>query len=206
MITTTLRKLQDAGLSDGLEALFEHFGKSDPDDEPFPLGVILEVLGLDYALWACSVEAQYDKEWRLFAVWCARRVEHLIDTQEDRHLLDQAERYALGLIGEGDLHMAKVAAWGVANDYVKDPAKNAAWNAIWATILPQAWDAAMSTASDAAQAIAWEAYEAASPETIDAVWDEAWDAERSAQAQEFLRIVTETKEREKNDHYHFEEA
>lgn len=64
-----------------------------------------------------------DKELRLFAVWCARQVQHLMKDQRSLNALDVAERHAHGLASDEELDAAMAAA--------RDAAKDAAWAAAW---------------------------------------------------------------------------
>ena len=97
MITTTLNKIRDCDpCLDGWETLLRHLGKTRPDDEPLPFSEIVKSNGLQDALWCCRTAPEYDREWRLFAVWCARQVQHLMANQRSIDAIDVAERYANG--------------------------------------------------------------------------------------------------------------
>ena len=79
MITTTLNRIREhQPCTDGWAKLLAYLGKTKADDDPLPYAVILKSNGLDDALWCCRAEPQYSKEWRLYAVWCARQVRHLM--------------------------------------------------------------------------------------------------------------------------------
>lgn len=120
MITTTLNKIREhQPCTNGWKKLLAHLGKTEADDEPLPFSTILESNGLDDALWCCRSAPEYDKEWRLFAVWCARQVQHLMKDSRSLNALDVAERFANGLATEDELK----AAWAAAE---------AAWSAAWA--------------------------------------------------------------------------
>ena len=141
MITTTLNKIRyHQPCVDGWKKLLSHLGKTEADDEPLPLAAILKSNGLDDALWCCRAAPEYDKEWRLFAVWCARQVQHLMKDQRSIDALDLAERFAHGLATEEELSAAREAA--------RDAAGAAAWAAAWAAAREAAW-AAWATAGDA---------------------------------------------------------
>ena len=93
MLTTTLNDIRKHGpCRDGWEKLLAHLGKTQADDEPLPFETILDSNGIDDALWCCRAAPQYDREWRLFAVWCARQVQHLMTDQRSLDALDVAER------------------------------------------------------------------------------------------------------------------
>ena len=73
----------------------ELLGISEPSDEPISYERLLDVLGLDDALWCCRAEPQHDAIWRRYAVWCARQVQHLMDDPQSIAALDVAERHAV---------------------------------------------------------------------------------------------------------------
>ena len=194
MITTTLNKIREhQPCTDGWKKLLSHLGKSEADDEPLPFAVILKSNGLDDALWCCRAAPQYHKEWRLYAVWCARQVQHLMKDQRSIDALDVAERFAHGFATDEELSAAAVAAraasraaraaraaWGSAGD-AADAAAVAARAAVRAA--RAAWGSAGDAAESAARA-AWDAADAA---------EAAWAASRATQTEEFLRIVGEAK-------------
>ena len=94
----------------GWSKLLAHLGKTGPDDEPLSLVTILDSNGLGDALWALRTVEGFDREKRLFAVWCARQVEHLLTDQRSRDALDVAERYARGRATPEELDAAYAAA------------------------------------------------------------------------------------------------
>jgi hypothetical protein len=104
---------------------------------------ILDSNGLDDTIWCFRAVEGHDKEKRLFAVWCARQVQHLMADQRSIDALDVAERYANGLATDDELS----AAWAV------DGA--AAWAAARAA-RAAAWAAARAAADGAA---AWDRQE-----------------------------------------------
>jgi hypothetical protein len=124
--------------------LLAGLGKSEADDEPLLYTRIVEINGIDDALWACRAEPQYAKEWRLYAVWCARQVEHLMEDQRSKDTLVIAERHANSEATDEEL----AAAWDAARDAAREAARDAAWDA--------ARDAAWEAARDAAWAAAWD--------------------------------------------------
>ena len=166
-ITTTLNRLRDhQPCAGGWTKLLKHLGKTQADDDPLPFATILGSNGLDDALWCCRAEPQYAKEWRLYAVWCARQVQHLMTDPRSLAALDVAERYANGKATADDL----AAAWAAAWDAARAAARAAEWAAAWAAAGAAAWDAARAAARAAE-------------------WDAARDAAGDAQTREFLRIV-----------------
>jgi len=147
------------------EKLLRHLNKTRPDDEPLSLETVLDANGLAGAIWCLRAVEGHDREIRLFAVWCARQVQHLMTDPRSVAALDVAERYARGQASAAELKAAASvsAAW------------EAAARAAWA-----AWDeagAAGETAWDAARA----AREAAAKE----------QAAIDAQAAEFRRVCRE---------------
>jgi hypothetical protein len=116
--------------------------------------------GLDDALWCLRCIPDCDRDARLFAVWCARQVQHLMTDPRSLNALDVSERFASGESTEAELAAAMAAAWA------------AAWDAAWDAARDAAWDAARDAAWDAARDAAWDA-------ARDAAWDAAWDAQKT---------------------------
>jgi hypothetical protein len=115
MITTTLNRIRRHDpCGYGWQKLLDGLGKVSGDDEPLPYATIVKINGIDDALWACRAEPQHDKEWRLFAVWCARQVEPLLTDERSRAALDVAERYANGHATDEELTAARAAACAAA--------------------------------------------------------------------------------------------
>ena len=151
---TTLNKIREhSPCASCWEKLLSYLGKTKADDEEISVLTILDSNGLDDAIWCLRAVEGYDREIRLYAVWCARQVRHLMKDQRSLDALDVAERYANGKATHDELNAAWDAAWA---------AEDAAWSA------RAAWDAARS-ARDAA----WSAREAAMA---------AWEAARAAMA------------------------
>jgi hypothetical protein len=164
MITTTLKALRAEGACvSGYNKLVralqgKPFTDSDQEREshilfshadPIPLGFVLDSNGLEDALWtlrACEQTPELIRAERLFAVWCARQVQHLMTDSRSLNALDVAERHANGEASDEELD----AAWDVARAAAWD-ARDAARAAAWA-----AWAAAW-----AARAAAWDAARAA---------------------------------------------
>lgn len=154
MKTTTLNKIRACHpCEEGWAKLLRHLGKTKADDEPLPFVTILESNGLDDALWCCKTAPEYDREWRLFAVWCARQVQHLMPDPRSVAALEVAERYANGQATNEELAATRAAACAAARDA--------------ATAAARAARAASAAACDAAWAV------------CDAAWDAAWDAQEA---------------------------
>ena len=208
MITTTLNKIRDhSPCQEGWGKLLKHLGKTKADDEPLPFAVIVESNGLDDALWCCRTAPERDREWRLFAVWCARRVQHLMTAPRSVAALDVAERFARGEATVEELAAARAAARAAAGV----AARAAAWDAAGAAAWAAAGDAARAAAGVAAGVAAWVAARAAAGAAVraaaraaardaawaaarDAAWAAAWaaavDAARDAQTKRFLEVVS----------------
>ena len=161
---TTLNKIRaHSPCAKGWEKLLKNLGKTKADDEPLALTTILESNGLDDALWCLRAVDGHQREMRLYAIDCARSVQHLMTDKRSLDALDVAESFANGLATQADL--------------------DAAWDAAGAAARVAAWDAARDAARVAAGAAARVAAGAAAR---DAAWDAAWDAARDAQANLFI--------------------
>ena len=173
----TLKKIRAKGpCAEGWAKLLRHLGKTQADDEPLALTTILDSNGLDDALWCLRACEGIEKEVRLYAVWCARQVQHMMTDPRSLAALDVAERHAKGQATDAELAAARAAAW--------DAAGAAAWAA--------AWDAAGAAAGAAARAAAVDAAGAAAgAAAVDAAGAAAGAAARAAavdaQAVEFRR-------------------
>ena len=108
-----------------------------------------------------NFEGLSDNQLRLFAVRCARRVQHLMTDPRSIAALDVAERYANGQATDDELSAARNAASAAAEDAAEAAVRNAAGAAKDA-----AWEAACAAAEAAASAAAWAAWDAAR----DAAW------------------------------------
>ena len=100
----------------GWKKLLGNLGKTVADDEPLALTTILESNGLDDALWCLRAIDGHDKEIRLFAIFCARRIQHLMTDQRSLNALDVSEKFANGLATKTELAAAEAAAWAAAGD------------------------------------------------------------------------------------------
>ena len=85
--------------------------------EPISLSFILENNGLNDALWALHCIKDADRDIRLFSVWCARQVQHLMRDSRSTNALDVVERFANGKATKEELEAARDAsadAWDAA--------------------------------------------------------------------------------------------
>ena len=142
-IATTLNRIRAHGpCAEGWRKLLAHLGKTQSDDEPLSYATILKSNGLDDALWCCRAEPQHAREWRLFAVWCASQVRHLMTDARSTAALDVATQHANGNATDGEMAAAWDAACAAAWDAASDAARDAAWAAAWAAARAAAWAAA----------------------------------------------------------------
>ncbi len=189
-----------------------------PDQSPIPLVRILEINGLNDAIWALRAvpvqqRADRDRLARLFACACVRdtplgdgrRVWDLLTDERSRAAVRVAERYVYGEASVEDLAAARIAA----GDAAWDAAEAAAWAAdaaiaayahaaayaaarIAARIAAgdAAWGAAGDAAGDAAWEAAWEAAgDAAGDAAWAAAWAAAWEAAGDVQAEMFRAMI-----------------
>lgn len=160
---TTLNKIRaHAPCAEGWEKLLKHLGKTKADDEPLSIKTILKSNGVDDAIWCLRAVDGKDKEIRLFAVWCARQVQHIKADKRSLDALDVVERFANGLASEEELRDAGVSQWSTE------------WQALIA-----------------AYAAAYAARDAAGEDAGEATWDAAYAATRKAQAKKLIEICEE---------------
>ena len=127
---TTLNKIRThSPCAEGWTQLLKHLGKTKADDEPLALTTILDSNGIDDALWCLRACDGIEKDARLYAVWCARQVQHLMTDQRSLTALDVAERHAKGQATDAELAAAWAAAWAAARDATGDATGAAAWAA-----------------------------------------------------------------------------
>jgi hypothetical protein len=156
--------------------LVENLGKANADDEPLSIAAIVEANGLYDALCClCAVDG-YDKEIRLYAVWCARQIQHLMSDPRSLAALDVAEAYAHGNATDAELAATYGPAWDAVRGAFDLKAQMAAIAAAWLASVDEVGEKAATTALCAARVT-----EAG----------EARDASLSAQEKELLRICAE---------------
>ena len=159
---TTLNQIRaKSPCQSGWTKLLAYLGKTKADDEPISIATILDSNGLDDALWCLQAVKGRDREIRLFGVWCARQVQHLMIDQRSIAALDVSERFANGEATNDDLSAAwsaaESAAWSAAESAAESAARSAAESAAWSAAESAAWSAAES----AARSAAWSAAESA---------------------------------------------
>lgn len=114
---TTLKAIRKhSPCEEGWTKLLRTLNKTKADDEPVSIIQILDSNGLDDALWCLRAVDGHDREIRLYAVWCARQVEHLMTDPRSRDALDVAERHANGQASNRELDAAYAAARDAARD------------------------------------------------------------------------------------------
>ncbi len=195
MITITLQKIRDQDpCTSGWEKLLKAKGGTTADyAAEFPLSDVLDSNDLADTLWCLRRLPEHDNLWRLYAVWCARQVQHLMTDKRSIDALDVAERYARGLATEAELYAARDAAWAAARAAAREDAEAATWEAAWGAKMAAA-RAAGDAARDAwgALAAAWTAAWAAGAAARNAAWaaaGAAGAAARAAQAQKLREIL-----------------
>jgi len=179
MLHTTFRKAREAGAcSSEYNKMARFLGGVDKygRDTPMPLDKILDVCGLDAALWClrCILEPA-DREIRLLACDFAEHTLLIFEAEypnnkQPRQTIEISRKFAEGKATQRELAAARDAAWAAAWDAGRDAAWDAARDAAWAAAWAAAWDAARDAAWDAA-------------------WDAARDAERQWQEQKFREML-----------------
>src|SRR5271165_4559279 len=95
-------------------------------------GTAIDILNLKDApvsdrLWVVlRLDFVSERTMRLFAVWCARQVQHLMTDKRSIDALDVSQRFAMGEATQQELAAARGAALAAAD------AAGAAWAAAWA--------------------------------------------------------------------------
>ncbi|MDH5645207.1 MAG: hypothetical protein OEZ01_04325 [Candidatus Heimdallarchaeota archaeon] len=180
MKTTTLDNIREhSPCQPSWGKLLKSLGKAKADDEPLTYLHILETLGLDDAIWCMRAEHKYKKDWKLFAVFCAR---------QNKHLLDKEITTALNTVEDYINRTCPKEKFDKAKSLIKIAAARATW-------------VKAARAARAAAAATWAAEErtaicaaeiAAAAEAAAAAGAATWAAEaeiRQAQTVEFERII-----------------
>jgi hypothetical protein len=190
MIATTLNRIRSHNPCEpSWVTLLSALGKTKADDEPLPYARIVQICGLDDALWATRAAPEYAKEWRLYAVACARHVVHLSPDPRVAKALTVAERYAHGQATDEELEKARKAVRRAFDE----AESHAAWaksdvvRHAWAVAQAAAWAARETTIRDVIDVARYAANAAALALAYQSKAAKA--AEREWQKQAFLEIV-----------------
>lgn len=108
---TTLNEIRAHGpCASGWSKLLKNLGKTQADDEPLAITTILDSNDLDDAMWCLRAVEGYQSEMRMYAVDCARSVQHWTKDSRSITAIDVAERHANGLATYEELFDAENAA------------------------------------------------------------------------------------------------
>jgi len=187
MINTTFRLAQKEGACiSSYRKMAEYLGgiAKYGRDTPIPLDTVLEVCGLDDALWSLRCTIEDSRAFRIeFACRCAERVLHFY---EEKYPNDDSPRKAIEAARvcitdntSAAQSAAQSAACAAESAAQSAQSAESAWIAAWSA----AWSAAQS-ATESAQSAAWSAWSAA--------WS-AWSAERKIQEDIFIQMLSEYK-------------
>ncbi len=160
--TTTLKLIRAAKpCEDGWRKLLVGLGKTRADDEPLPLLSVLDINGLDDALWVLSYAMPDDRLARHFQAWCAERVLHLFETERpgDLRVREQIAMLRNDAATPEQRTAAQYAASAAAWDAARTAARYAASAAAWDVARYAARDAAWAAARYAARTTAWDEQE-----------------------------------------------
>lgn len=180
MFYTTLNKIRmHSPCCEGWRTLLTFLGKTQADDEPLSFKTILDSNGLNDAIWA--LRCIDIPEVRLFAVRCARQIQHLITDKRSLNAINISEAYAIGEATDDELSAANRAARDATEAVEWDKAEFVAWGVADEV----AWFAAVTAAGVAARV-------AAAKAAIDAEGrakrTSAWDLAQNAQKEDFIAI------------------
>jgi hypothetical protein len=178
MICTTTNRIRDnQPCADGWKKLLVGLEKTEADDDPLPLVRILDINGIQDAIWSIRT-TDCDREAMLFSVACAREVQHLMTDPSSIAALGVTERFANGQATLDEMAAARDAARDAGAALRADAwaAVDAARAAAWAA------SAAASAACTSASADAWAAVDAARADAEAAAWAAARAAANAARA------------------------
>lgn len=185
---TTLNLIRAAKpCEDVWRKLLGGLGKTQADDEPLPLLRVLDINGLDDALWVLSYAMPDDRLARHFQAWCAERVLHLFEAEHpgDLRVREQIAMLKDDTATKAERKATRDAAWDAAWDAWVARAAWAARDAALAAARKDAWTAARYAASASASAsaryAAWNAEVAAR--------DAAWIAEGAEQKKQLRAMI-----------------
>lgn len=149
--TTTLNIIRAAWpCNEGWTKLLKGLGKTAADNEPLPLLTILDINGLDDALWCIDADPALDRLKRHYQAWCAEQVLHLFEAErpDDMRVREQIAMLRNDDATPGQRAAARDAAWAAERDTARDTARDAvraaartaAWGTAWAAAWAAAWD------------------------------------------------------------------
>ena len=122
------------------------------DNTPVDISLrdICQYNGIETALkMATYLDSTHNKDLRLFAVWCARQVQHLMTDTRCLKGLDVAERFANGEVTQEELGEAQIMVWKASESTGFDNVAHSAYCAVFHNIN----DAVSYAAHNAARAI-----------------------------------------------------
>ena len=115
MLYTTLKDIKaQHPCAVGWSKLLKSLNKTKEDNELLSFLSILKSNGLNDALWCLRALKDNDRAARLYAIWCARQVEHLDLTGVSRNINNISEQYANGNATFQELEAARGAARAAA--------------------------------------------------------------------------------------------
>jgi len=126
---TTLNKIREfSPCKKSWGKLLEGLNKTKADDEPLSIRTVLELNGFADALWCLRAVEGFEREIRLYAVWCAEQVAHLMTDQRSKNALILAKNFAKNAASKIELNVAAAnASEAAVAAYVNaDRAANAA--------------------------------------------------------------------------------
>lgn len=160
---TTLRAIKNhEPYSSLLKTLLSNLGKTEADNEQISLRTVLESNGLCDAVWCLRAVDGFDREKRLFAVFCSKQARRLTKNKRCLKAIKVAERYANGLATDDELAAsnAAVEAMSGSDDLAVSTARavsdawaaRAAWYAWAAGVAMADWITRDTWAASAARA------------------------------------------------------
>lgn len=126
------------------------------NNDKISLLFILNSNGLDDTIWTLRYIDNVERDARLYIVWCARQVQHLMTDSRSIDAIDVAERYANGQATDIDLADARDVAASAARSTVSDIAWVVAWDVARSAVRNVARSIARDVARSAAMVVAWD--------------------------------------------------
>lgn len=119
MKTTPNRIRQHRPFGEDWKRLLRLLGKRKANDEPLLIITILDRAGFDDALWCLRTVKADEREIRLFAVWCARQVEHLMTDPRSIEVINVAEWFANEMATKEEFAVAGAAARAAVSEVAR---------------------------------------------------------------------------------------